>query len=101
MPQGLSLGLQEEVIAVLAGERTDDGVDGSSLVDISGAVAEGELKWDVPAGAWRIEVRPNGSFRSGDGTWPPVEADAAQLDLHCVENRGRPSFFLDFAGPEP
>jgi hypothetical protein len=42
------------LIAVIAGREIEDGVDGSSLMDLTTSVKNGVLEWTVPAGMWRI-----------------------------------------------
>jgi hypothetical protein len=45
----------KQTVAVLAGRETGDGqIDGASLVDLTGKIQDGVLKWDVPAGKWQI-----------------------------------------------
>ena len=41
-------------IAVIAGKVTADGIDGSSLIDLSPSINEGTLQWKIPAGAWKL-----------------------------------------------
>jgi hypothetical protein len=43
------------LIAVLAGNSTPQGsIDGNSLVDLSPQAAGGNLRWDAPAGRWKV-----------------------------------------------
>ncbi len=44
----------ETLIAVLAGEASDNGVDGGSLVDLTESVRDGRLKWAAPEGTWNV-----------------------------------------------
>jgi len=72
-------------IAAVAGRETGDGLDGSSLVDLSGAITDGTLTWDVPAGPWQIiqftwTVQQSGNRYLVDG----ASADAVQWYLRTV-----------------
>ncbi len=46
----------DELIAVMAAEGLDTGVDGATLVDLTDRVTDGMLHWDIPAGMWRLFV---------------------------------------------
>lgn len=46
--------VSENHVATLAGLVTDAGIDGSSLADLTGAVVDGKLTWEAPAGNWRV-----------------------------------------------
>ena len=46
----------DHLIAVLAGRRTDAGIVGKSLVDLTGRVKEGSLRWQAPKGRWQVLV---------------------------------------------
>ncbi len=41
-------------VAALAGRVTTDGVDGASLLDLSGQIRDGKLTWNAPEGSWQI-----------------------------------------------
>jgi hypothetical protein len=71
------------MIAVVAGQEIAGGVDGSSLVDLTSSIQNGELKWAVPAGTWRIMKftwRFNGT-KGGQQRY--VSVDGA--DPECVD----------------
>jgi len=42
------------IVAVLAGKITGDGIDPDSLVDLAGSVRDGKLTWEAPAGKWKV-----------------------------------------------
>lgn len=44
------------VIGVVAGRDTEDGVDGSSLLDLTGSVTNGVLSWSAPVGTWKVMI---------------------------------------------
>lgn len=44
----------EGLVAVVAGKEVESGIDGDTLIDLSGAVRDGMLFWDVPAGEWKV-----------------------------------------------
>jgi len=44
----------KEFIAAVAGKEVEGGIDGASLVDLSGRIKDGTLTWDVPAGKWKV-----------------------------------------------
>ncbi len=41
-------------VAALAGKESAEGIDGASLVDLSGAIRQGALNWDAPPGNWKV-----------------------------------------------
>lgn len=41
-------------VAVVAGKLEGRGIDGKSLVDLTAAVRNGRLRWEAPAGRWRL-----------------------------------------------
>jgi len=43
-----------QVIAAVAGKEIEGGLDGASLVDLSGRIKDGTLTWNVPAGKWKV-----------------------------------------------
>ena len=43
-----------QLIAVLAGRRSNAGIEGESLIDLTDRVHDGQLDWDTPAGAWQV-----------------------------------------------
>ncbi|MEW6074630.1 MAG: glycosyl hydrolase [Planctomycetota bacterium] len=45
---------EAHLVAVLAGRGGADGIDGESLVDLTGLVADGRLAWRAPAGDWQL-----------------------------------------------
>jgi len=47
-------GYDKNLIAVIAGRETDGGIDGTSLIDLSGCVTNGTLAWEAPAGKWQV-----------------------------------------------
>jgi hypothetical protein len=42
------------LVAVIAGNDTGDGIDGNSLVDLTPMVKNGSLAWDAPVGNWKV-----------------------------------------------
>lgn len=46
----------DELVAVVAVEGLDNGMDGTTLTGITDMVKDGILTWDVPAGFWRVLV---------------------------------------------
>ncbi len=61
--QHTSTGYAKNLIAVIAGRVTPDGVDPDSLVDLSSFVRGDTLIWNAPAGDWKVmrfawEVKP-------------------------------------------
>ena len=47
-------GFNEQLVAVIAGIDTGDGIDGESLIDLTEEVRDGKLVWDVPRGNWSV-----------------------------------------------
>jgi hypothetical protein len=47
-------GYDTHLIAVIAGQEMDGGIDGQSLIDLSGCVTNGTLTWEAPAGRWKV-----------------------------------------------
>ncbi|HVA00795.1 MAG TPA: glycosyl hydrolase [Terriglobia bacterium] len=45
---------ENKLVAVVAGKLAGDGLDGDSLVELTGRVEDNRLRWDIPAGNWRI-----------------------------------------------
>ena len=43
-------------IAVIAGRQTEQGIDGSSLIDLAPQTSDGSVRWQVPAGQWKVMV---------------------------------------------
>jgi len=41
-------------IAAVAGREVEAGIDGGSLVDLSGAIRDGKLTWTAPPGRWKV-----------------------------------------------
>jgi hypothetical protein len=41
-------------VAAIAGKVTADGIDGATLVDLAKSIHDGNLKWDAPAGDWKV-----------------------------------------------
>jgi hypothetical protein len=52
-------------IALLAGRESGDGLEGTSLVDLSGSIREGTLEWDVPPGQWKVMQFTWATHKSG------------------------------------
>ena len=46
----------DELVAVVAADGLENGIDGRTLIDITDQVHDGVLTWDVPAGYWRVFV---------------------------------------------
>ena len=46
----------DELVAVVAADGLENGIDGRTLIDITDHVHDGVLTWDVPAGYWRVFV---------------------------------------------
>jgi len=42
------------LVAIIAGQDTGDGIDGSSLIDLTPLVKNGSLAWEAPAGNWQV-----------------------------------------------
>jgi len=56
-PDGIELDIPaERLIAVLAGPVKDNAVDGDRLIDLGAQVRGGKLRWQAPAGRWRVMV---------------------------------------------
>jgi hypothetical protein len=53
-PRGLTSAATGNLVAVIAGKRTDNGIDPNSLVDLTSAIRDGSVSWDVPPGDWEI-----------------------------------------------
>ncbi len=47
-------GLGGRLVAVIAGLEKDGGVDGESLLDLTGKVSNGKMGWDAPEGNWSV-----------------------------------------------
>ena len=47
-------GFGTNLVAVIAGKKTEGGIDGASLVDLTAKVQGDRLIWDAPAGAWQV-----------------------------------------------
>jgi len=47
-------GFNEQLVAVIAGIDTGDGIDGESLIDLTEEVRDGKLVWDAPRGNWSV-----------------------------------------------
>ncbi len=75
---------ESNLVAVVAGRQVEgDAVDGSSLVDLTSAVKDGALAWEVPAGQWKLMTftwRFNGT-RGGQQKY--ISVDGASPE--CVE----------------
>jgi hypothetical protein len=79
----------ETLLATVAGRLTDDGgtIDPSSLTDMTSAVHDGVLYWDVPAGRWRVYVIV--VARTGGEEWTkdylnPLDPAATRVLLDAV-----------------
>jgi glycosyl hydrolase family 106( putative alpha-L-rhamnosidase) len=44
----------QRFIGAVAGKVTADGIDGTSLMDLSSAIRKGTLNWEVPPGNWKV-----------------------------------------------
>ena len=53
-PLKLTTAVTGNMVAVIAGRRTDSGIDPRSLVDLNPLVRDKMLAWDVPEGDWEI-----------------------------------------------
>ena len=58
-------GLGGNLIAVLAGRESADGIEGPSLIDLSALLRDGELRWDCPPGKWNVMHFTWASQKSG------------------------------------
>jgi len=67
----------EKVIAVVAGKVAGDGVDGDSLVDLTEKHDGGRLRWDAPAGNWRLMTF---TWRYSEGRRGRLLVDGASRD---------------------
>lgn len=81
-PRGLTSAAIGNLVAVIAGKRTDNGIDPNSLVDLTSAIRDGSVSWDVPPGDWEIMkfewvLAPN-TVQAGQ-----VSVDGASKD--CVD----------------
>ncbi|HWQ91234.1 MAG TPA: hypothetical protein VN673_06160 [Clostridia bacterium] len=75
----------ERYVATIAGKVNPDGkIDGESLVDLRSRIRDGKLRWQVPAGKWRVmkftHVQGPGLLQQG-GT--QLSVDGASKD--CVD----------------
>ncbi len=71
------------LIRVIAGRETDGAVDGAKLVDLTSSVKDGTLRWNAPAGAWRI-MKFTWKFNGTQGSQQKfVSVDGA--DPACVD----------------
>lgn len=64
-------------IAVLAGKFSEQGIDGDSLVDLTGRLQEDTLTWQVPVGQWKIMIF---SWRYAEGRGGNLLVDGASQD---------------------
>lgn len=86
-------------VAALAGRVTPDGIDGASLLDLSGSIRDGRLSWEAPAGEWRVMTFAWAAHKSGhrylvDG----ASADAVEWYLRTVYQPHYDRFKDDFGG---
>ncbi|HOX38109.1 MAG TPA: glycosyl hydrolase [Candidatus Brocadiia bacterium] len=44
----------KHLIAVLAGKKSGNGIDGASLIDLTDAAKNGNFAWDAPEGKWEV-----------------------------------------------
>ncbi|MCF7734352.1 MAG: hypothetical protein K9N23_21905 [Akkermansiaceae bacterium] len=73
----------ERYIATVAGRLTEDGkIDGDSLLDLKGFIRAGTLRWNVPAGKWRI-MKFSHEQAPPLGQWKQFSVDGGSKD--CVE----------------
>jgi len=84
-------------IAAIAGRDAGDGIDGASLVDLSASIRDGALRWDAPAGRWKVMTFAWKSHKSGgrylvDG----ASADAAEWYIRTVYQPHYDRFKADF-----
>ena len=70
----------ERFVAAVAGKEVEGGIDGGSLVDLSGMIKGGKLVWEAPAGKWRVM---RFTWKIGPGTSEGLTLDGASQD--CVE----------------
>jgi len=75
-PVWLEMGT-EKLIAIIAGKAAGDGVDGESLVDLTAKLDGGRLRWDVPAGNWRLMTF---TWRYSEGRRGRLLVDGASRD---------------------
>ena len=73
----------ERYVAAVAGKVVDGGaIDGESLVDLAGHIRDGALRWQAPAGAWKvIKFTHKQGPGLGQGNKPSI--DGASQD--CVD----------------
>ena len=75
----------EELIAVTAGRKGEDGHSLSELVDLTDRVSDGMLFWDVPEGVWTVNViRTTDRSTGRKGYLNLIDRDAAELLLRTV-----------------
>lgn len=88
--------------AVVAARRSgDDGIESTSLVDLTHEVVDDILYWDVPEGRWRISVivdTERGQEAETADYLNPIAAGAAQLHLATVHGPHFDRFGADFGG---
>ncbi len=85
----------ESLVGVVAGRRRDahgETLDADSLVDLTDRVRDGTLRWDVPAGFWRVFVLVR--TRNGGEEWTrdslnPLVAEAGQAFITEVHEAHR------------
>lgn len=101
IPLGQWLGADERLVAVLAGRLDGEGLDAGSLIDLGTALDRGALRWDVPAGRWRV-IYAVDSPRGGE-EWTkdhlnPTEAAGVDLLLTTVYEPHLARYRADFGG---
>jgi hypothetical protein len=90
---------RERLVAVLAGRETPGGkLEAASIVDLTANVEEGRLRWEAPAGDWRIlpiawdQAPPRRGRRLLDG----ASRDAADWYIKTVYQPHHDRFGADF-----
>ncbi len=81
-PQRLTTAVAGNMVAVIAGKKTNAGIDSASLINLTLLVRDKTLTWDAPAGDWEIMKFEWGlAPRAGQGG--QVIVDGASKD--CVD----------------
>ncbi|UCG15984.1 MAG: hypothetical protein JSV19_11890 [Phycisphaerales bacterium] len=64
----------KNLIKIVAGRETRKGIDGTTLIDLTGRITDGTLTWDVPEGKWKVMTF---SWRYSEGRGGRLLVDGA------------------------
>ncbi len=99
------LGEDERLVAAAAARVVDDVLDAAGLIELGTDLDHGALRWDVPAGRWRVILAidtPRGGEEWTKDHLNPTEAAGVDLLLSTVYEphltRYRADFGATFAG---